>query len=155
MQLVFELNPPPSGEAAVKALEDTFSVVFPDDYRQFLLTINGGRPDPYIFDGGPAGECILNEFYAIGGQGGQVGDINEMAGLVDGRLPPKFVQIGEDPGGNLYLLATEGSGTTGVFFFDHENEPEDPNIPWRDFPNLQRIADSFGELLVKLENGES
>ena len=67
MQLVFELNPPPPGEAAVKALEDTF----------------------------------------------------------------------------------------GVVFFDHENEPEDPNIPWRDFPNLQRIADSFGELLVKLENGES
>jgi hypothetical protein len=153
--LIFELNLPLVGEAGVSALEKQLGLVLPADYRSFLLTTNGGRPDPYIFDGGDAGECILNEFYGIGNHRGLVGDMAEMASLVEGRLPAKFAQIGEDPGGNLFLLATEGSGTAGVFFFDHENEPEDADIPWSEFPNLVRIADSFTALLVLLENGES
>jgi hypothetical protein len=155
MPLTFELNLPSMGEAGVSALENRLGLVFPADYRNFLLTINGGRPDPYIFDGGPAGKCVLNEFYGIGDRPGLVGDMADMASLVEGRLPAKFAQIGEDPGGNLYLLATAGSGTTGVFFFDHENEPEDADIPWSKFPNMIRIADSFTDLLVLLENGES
>jgi hypothetical protein len=68
----------------VSALEKQLGLVFPADYRNFLLTINGGRPDPYIFDGGAAGECILNEFYGIGTQRGLVGDMAEMASPVDG-----------------------------------------------------------------------
>lgn len=151
MSIQFEMSLPPISETDLSATEVALGVRFPEDYRGFLLIQNGGRTDRDSFRVEALGNCVLNELYGIGQ--GDVGDLVTMATLMDGRLPFKFFQIGEDPGGNVLLLATPGSGASGVYFFDHESEPDDASQSWHTFPNLYKVADSFSDFLNQLKKG--
>lgn len=146
----FELGLNSIGEADVLILEKKLGVTLPVDYREFLLQHNGGRPTEFLMNG-PFGKLAINDLYGIGKEEGRVGDIATTFEFFDGRIPKGFISIGDNAGGDKVLLGTDEAGVNGVFFFDHENEPANPNIPWEEFPNLYKLADSFNDFLEALQ----
>src|ERR1700732_179109 len=110
----------------ITRVERELGVVFPEDYRQFLLRYNGGRPKPDLFRieaAGPEWDDIMNWFYCI-----DKGDLHDLAKKNEtfrGRMPREMLAIGNDPLGNQICLAVKGPKKGSVYFWDHENEAPD------------------------------
>jgi len=102
-------------EKQVSDLEEKIGVFFPDDYRQFLLTYNGGVfNEPDIIP--PDKECPVDGLEFMNGIGA-IHPVIELGreidlDIFDDNDPPQVVPIGDTIMGNLILLIThyEGNG---------------------------------------------
>ncbi|MBL9197828.1 SMI1/KNR4 family protein [Xanthomonas fragariae] len=147
----FRLGHAAASEGDVLSFEEQVGLKLPDDYRSFLLRHNGGRPEKNVLT--LNGErWALNELYGLGDAAGLVDSLAACNDVLDGRIPRGFVAIGDTPGGDQFLLASQDSDAHGVYIFDHENEPETADIPWTEFPNLIFVADSFDQVLGMLSD---
>ncbi|GIK67151.1 MAG: SMI1/KNR4 family protein [Chloroflexota bacterium] len=139
---------PPITDADIQAVEQQLNIKFPDDYRRFLLAHNGGRPEPEIFlipdHPIPNQSSILNWFYSID-PSDYYYNILKMVKVFADRMPPEFIPIGCDPGGNQICLVVAGEDKGMIFFWDHEQEMDEGEPPTYD--NLFFIADSIDDLL--------
>ncbi len=139
---------PPITDADIQAVEQQLNIQFPDDYRRFLLAHNGGRPEPSVFDiieGESAfTDSMVDWFYCID-PGDYHFHIVKKAKVFKDRMPPEFIPIGCDPGGNQICLVVAGEDKGMIFFWDHEQEMDEGEPPTYD--NLFFIADSIDDLL--------
>lgn len=140
-------------EEDVSAFERSLGQRLPDDYRRFLLEVNGGR----LAD--------VNAGYAFG-------VINMMYSLhdpKDGRnlltrvtrermlslLPSKDVMsIGYDDGGSPILIALDAEHYGEIWFQDDPDvRPEDanPRVYWFDRRDMDKLADSFEQFIGTLK----
>jgi hypothetical protein len=123
-------------EEQLSDLERRIGIVFPDDYRRFLLEFNGGYfHDPTI---APVGEVCPQAFLAFLSGIGASHDESELGrsfdlSLFDDNDPPKIVPIGGTPIDGLIILDTapgEGRGEIyykqpfGDFYFLADNIEE-------------------------------
>lgn len=140
-------NPPASPEA-VAALESAAGVSLPADYRAALLEANGGRPDEDLLVTLPDGdETVINSFFGagLGGSDDIWGNRNPIAA----DIPPGFLPIADDPGGDILLLACTGDDRGAVHYFYHDRPaPADAAVPG--FPSVARLAPSFEAFLAGL-----
>ncbi|MCX7570162.1 SMI1/KNR4 family protein [Tumebacillus sp. DT12] len=131
------------------AAEQRLKVVFPTDFREFLLKHNGGRPTPNKFDfidtNGESSNSQIDFFFAIFEGHIDNLEIEYRARVEEDRLLPHFVPIANDPFGNLICLSVRSEDLGKVYFWDHEIEPETAG-----YENMSLIADSFTEFLGKL-----
>lgn len=141
----------PADPARVAALEASLGVPLPDDYRQFLLAHNGGRPKPakFVFARrtGPYTDSLVDWFLAL--YDGEHSNLETVRGWLRGRIPPGLLPIAIDPFGNFVLLGLAGAagGAAGkVYFWDHEEEPAQQP----DWSNIDLVADSFDAFLAGL-----
>lgn len=143
----------PLAEADVQAAEQVLGVKFPPDYREFLLSVNGGYPEPDGFDihwaaGQSCGDdwrrTAMSWFYAIGDE--SVGNLLKV-NHVDfaGRLPPETLAIASDAGGNQLLLALGGPHAGKVLLWIKDHEASDGETPGYD--NVGFVADSFEDFI--------
>ncbi len=110
---------PLTSEAQLVELEQRIGVTFPDDYRQFLLELNGGYfKEPEIT---PVGEgCPQDTLEILFGIGASHWEA-ELATpsymvLFDDNYPPKIVPIGRTGMGGLIILDTApGEGRGEIF----------------------------------------
>jgi hypothetical protein len=123
-------------EEQLADLERRIGIVFPDDYRQFILEYNGGYfVEPEIT---PVGEgCPQDALTYLSGIGAshayaELGEPSKL-GLFDENDPPKIVPIGYTVMGGLIILDTapgEGRGEIyykqpfGDFYFLADNIEE-------------------------------
>ena len=128
-------------------LEQRFGARLPDDYVAFLLQHNGGRAAASAFEfSNEDGEAIRSRvdwFFGAGddesyGLSANIDDYDE-------RIPAGFCPVGSDPFGNVILLCLRPEGYGSIWFWDHENEQEEP-----DLSNMSRVAGSFSEFLAAL-----
>jgi hypothetical protein len=105
-------------EERIAAFERMYGLALPGDYREFLKRHNGGRPRPRQFAIPDAHEeGLVDWFYGL--------DARESLNLefwlqeYQSDLPPLFMVIGGDPGGNMILLACRGADGSGVYYWDH------------------------------------
>jgi len=136
------------------AFEQAYGVRLPDDYRSFLLNYNGGYPSPSVIDFiqyGSEQSDIVNNLFGIH-EGEYWANLDWHLQMLEDRIPMGFIPIGDDPGGNVYLLGVMGEFVGKVYFWDHEEEAQlydkEP-----DFENMSFIAISFTEFLNKLHSG--
>ena len=122
-------------------LEKTLEVVLPQDYRAFLLQSNGGEPRVAGFRGESGQNERLDCF--LGLAKGQSDDLVSFLGEYAERLPEEFLPIAYDSFGNLVCLSLDRS-CPGVWFWDHELEPEPDDD---EASNLTRIAADFTSFL--------
>lgn len=137
----------PAPADALASAESRLGVKFPADYLAFLHTPNGLLPETHLcFTVQDRGDVLLGSLYGIGGERSP-GDLeHEQAGATMWHsLPAGYLAVGDDPGGNMLLLATLGDDTGRVFFWDRVGF-------WvrEDGRNLFPVADSFGQFLAGL-----
>ncbi|WP_028775525.1 SMI1/KNR4 family protein [Shimazuella kribbensis] len=131
-------------ESDIMAFEKENNVQLTKQYKKFLLKWNGGFPEPSLFHISPEqGSSVLNVFFGIGEM---YDNLNDYMELLDDRLPKGFIPIGDDPAGNIICLGIEGSFYEKIYFWDHEQETDDPN----QMSNMYFLSNNISEFLIGL-----
>lgn len=128
----------------IEIFENENNIKLTKKYVDFLLKSNGGKVIPNLFMiSDEQGPSVLNVFYGIGDMYDNLTDFIE---IMDERLPVGFIPIGDDPSGNVICLGTKEPYYDKIYFWDHEQEPEDPD----DMSNMYFLANSIDEFLDNL-----
>lgn len=140
---------PPIGDADIAEWENEHSLKFPDDYREFLLRWNGGLLTPSSIDVSDGARLSYSRPAKLSEHYERLED-----------APPQFVDIGDDFGGNHFLLCLHPSKYGQIFWADHEVAPSEnplrgllhhtPTIWQWFFPNMRFVAPSFSDLCERL-----
>ena len=141
--LSFSERAPETNELAVVRLERDLSVRFPDDYRDFLLTVNGGRPSLSHLRFEHAGETdVFHVQFFFGVADPEVScDLNWNAELTRETRHPAILPIARDDYGCLFYLTVSGARTGEVLF---GGLPQDVTVSY------SRITGSFSSFLDML-----
>jgi hypothetical protein len=138
-------------EAQIQAFEQSYGHALPDDYRQFLLDVNGGRPDRAHreFDQG-----VVNCLFGLDDTDDER-DLADHANWTRPTLPsPDLLFIGHDDGGNQLLLALAGDHRGEVWYMltgdDARPDDANPRVLWHDRRDLRKVADSFEQFMRSL-----
>ncbi|MCB2156859.1 SMI1/KNR4 family protein [bacterium] len=116
----------PADPSVVDAVEKRLGVVFPEDYRDFLLKYDGARPEDNAFDGDPV--VSVDRFIPVA-------KIVERTARVEGFPKDAWAVASCYSGNFIYIRKTDFA----VYFWDHEVEDD------------KRLAGSFSEFLQGLQ----
>jgi len=140
-------NTPEIKEADVQRSEGDLGLIFPLDYRRFLLNFNGGNPVPNYLLIPDLNEKVVVECFL--GIGRPHFDLIKWTAEVRHSLdlPDEFIPIAFDPGGNNLIMKSADYGSPEIYYWDsgrHFNLSTDDE-------NAFFVADSFTELLTKFD----
>nr|WP_299035160.1 SMI1/KNR4 family protein [uncultured Tenacibaculum sp.] len=136
----------------VLAFEQNYKIHLPTDYFKFLLKYNGGSPEPCLFTKNTdLGIIVINWLNGLlEDENGLVWNIE----IFDGRIPKRFLTIGDDSGGNQICLDVSLNSTNGaVYFWNHEEEYEFDNEN-EILNNMYFLTNSFESLITSLVTDE-
>ncbi len=145
---------PPAPVDKLAQFEADIGHAFPEDYRSFLANCNGGYVGGrYWYRGrNPEGQEVEAGVHHIGGFRSE--SCFSLPGhwrTYSGRIPGSLIWIHDDPFGNAICLGVVGEHRGRVYFWDHENEPdEDWDGSVESAGNLTLIANSFTEYVAGL-----
>ncbi|WP_313825544.1 SMI1/KNR4 family protein [Leclercia sp.] len=131
-------------EQELTNLENQLGIKLPNDYRGFLKTYNGGYPQPDGFDFADDGSSV-DRFLEVSDSKNK--SIVDYYNTYKNRIPKNYFPVAKDPGGNLILIEIN-SESSDVFFWDHENEVEDGDVPGME--NMYLIASNFDDFINNL-----
>jgi cell wall assembly regulator SMI1 len=133
----------------LSALEEKLQVVFPTDYKSFLLKKNGGSPtlSTIKFTGvdGFSNSTIIKQFFSVEGMPAFNLEINTNFYTRSGRIPKNVIPIAEDIASNLICMDVSNTSNGTIYFWDHELE-----LDKEDYGNLAPISRSFSEFINML-----
>ena len=145
---------PPAPLDRLARFEAQIGHTLPDDYRRFLINCNGGYVGGrYWFHGkNPDGREVEAGVHHIGGFRDEPHfSLLWTRDCYSGRIPNALIWIHDDPFGNAICLGVEGEHRGRVYFWDHENEPdEDWDGSVEAASNVTLIANSFTEYVAGL-----
>lgn len=129
----------------IKDFESSNNLKLPDDYKEFLIEYNGGKPFPNIeptikSDVQWIYGMVVEPYYA---------SLFKHLDTFAGRLPSWYFPIANDSGGNLYIMSLYEGNHGLIAFWDHEREAEQGESD-QYFDNLSFVANSFTEFLNNL-----
>lgn len=139
-------------ENEIETFEQKIGHRLPEDYRRFLLEINGGRLDTHtLFRDG-----IVHTFYSLNATREDNDLLAEaMDPLSRSLLPnPHLLRIGYDAGSRPILLALAGEHRGEVWFENTSNARpvgSNPRVLWHDRRDMKKLADSFQEFMSSLQ----
>jgi SMI1 / KNR4 family (SUKH-1) len=149
--LLMERRGPQVTDAQIRAFEKSFGHPLPNDYRQFLLDVNGGRPDNANceFDLG-----VVNRLFSLDDTDDESRDLATRANRSRPMLPsPDLLHIGHDDGSAMILLALAGEHRGEVWFMittDARPDDANPRVAWHDRRDMRKIATSFEQFMRSL-----
>jgi hypothetical protein len=143
---------PSINEAEVAAFEKQFGHSLPDDYRRFLLEINGGRlaDENTSFAYG-----VVNALFSLDVKDHAAADLLTNATEMRELLPsPDLLYVGYDEGGGHILIALAGEHR-GTVWWENTGDPRpvgsNPRVEWFKRRDMKKLADSFDEFLRSLK----
>lgn len=140
-------------EADIVQLEKDLEVSLPFDYRNFLLSYNGGTLKPYylfpVHNNPRDSKAILTRFYSVTTHQDRYDDLRSRALEAGERFPSELLPIAYDPGGNHLGIIVKGSEIGKIYFWDLDDEPIDEEL--LSYDKLYFVANSFSELLESLQ----
>ncbi|WP_241640820.1 SMI1/KNR4 family protein [Rosenbergiella epipactidis] len=131
-------------EQELTNLENQLGIKLPIGYREFLKKHNGGYPQPDGFDFADDGSSVDRLFEVSDSKNES---ITAYFNTYKNRIPKNYFPVAKDPGGNLILIEINGAGSE-IYYWDHENEVEDGDVPGMD--NMYLIAYNFDEFINNL-----
>jgi hypothetical protein len=147
---------PTLSEADIEQAEANLGVRFPDDYRRFLLELNGGRPEreysafPFRTGGGSVVHTFVGIKPALKSNDLERTTLDEWD-TEDYPMPRTLIVIGDDVYGDILCLGVAGEELNKVYFRDMDRLPENPPTkPWAMMKGYFKVADSFAEFLSLL-----
>ena len=138
---VMEYRGPIVDESQVAAFEESIGHHLPDDYRRFLLEVNGGRPSDSCR---LATFGVMNWFFSLTDQ-----DNWNLESANSGipELPSRdLLYIGYDTMGCDVYVVVAGELLGQVWIEDTEDarpEGSNPRVLWHDRRDMRKVADSF------------
>lgn len=136
----------------IAAFEKQFAISLPDDYRQFLLDVNGGRTAK---DSREFSEGVLNGVLTLNADADH--DFNDLASWnerAQRELETKeLVVVGYDDGGARILVAVDGEHRGQVWMQNNgDARPADanPRVLWHDRRDFRKLADGFEQFMASL-----
>jgi hypothetical protein len=138
-------------EAQIRAFEQSYGHPLPDDYRQFLLDVNGGQPDRANRE---FAHGVVNNLFSLDDIEDS-GDLATRANRSRPMLPnPDLLFIGHDDCGNRLLLGLAGEHRGEVWYMltgdDARPEDANPRVLWHDRRDMRKVADSFEQFMRSL-----
>lgn len=158
---------PPVDKVSIESIEKKLGAKLPNTYREFLLTHNGGRPEPCSF----SRNVVVTHFYGVLPKAKNY-DLLEENKVMRQWLPKGMIAIADDPFGNAICLTLKGKNRGKLYLWDHEGAPErvdirakypgiifdeddpdnsNPRAPvkddWPGHPDLTLVANSFTEFI--------
>ncbi len=128
----------------IEQFEVKSGIKLPEKYITFLLHWNGGYTEPSFFKiSKEQGSSVVN---VLNGIGDMYDNLEKVIDMYEYRLPKGFIPIGDDPGGNVICLGTIEPYHEKIYFWDHENEPENPD----GMKNMYFLANNIYDFLDKL-----
>jgi len=131
-------------ELELADFEKANNVSLPNDYRNFLLHYNGGKPEP-----GRVRNPGTTLTYLLGMHNGDhYASLYKHIESYRLRLPFSTLPIGTDPFGNLFIMSIHQEGLGHIYFWDHEREPKVQDGHYTD--NCSFVAYSFSAFVNDL-----
>lgn len=124
----------------------------PNDYADFLKNFNGGFPSKTILET-KDNERVLNEFLAVKAPKNFSSSIQAYIKIYKDRIPVEMLPIASAGSGDLILLSIGGSEKGAIFYWDHNWECDEGDAS-NFYENIEKVADSFSDLLEKLKPDE-
>ena len=133
-------------EDDVRNIEDSIDVKFPNDYREFLLTYNGGVPEPscFLISNHPEEILPIQLFFGIETSSISVSIIWNFKNYRD-RVPDNLLPIGCSDFNDLICLDLYENNYGHIVFWDLTGECGKHNLN-----NVYEICDSFSDFLSLL-----
>lgn len=135
----------------IATFEAAFGYNLSNDYRAFLLDVNGGQPDitNCEFSNG-----VVNSLFSLENSDDERSDLQVRAERARKDLPsPSLLFIGHDDGGARFLIPLEGEHRGQVWFQIKGERPHDanPRVLWHDRRDMKKLANSFEEFMSSLK----
>lgn len=129
----------------LEEFEKRIQSTLPQDYRDFLLQYNGGKPDPSFFWIVPEKDgSEIERFYGIHNQTWY--SLETYAGEQRYGLPPSMLPIANDGTSNFICLGISIQQYGEVYFIDHELHGFQPGS----VEGIIKLANSFSDFLALL-----
>ena len=143
---------PPVTEADVAYFETRIGMSLPQDYRAFLVEVNGGRPDRSNCEISWRRSAVgINTFFSLNDPDENLNLLTtlEWEASTSSLPSPDLISIAYVGVGPL-LLAVRGSHRGEVWVLD-DGDPRpvgsNPRVLWHDRRDMDRVASSFRALL--------
>ncbi len=148
MVTIFEPKFPGATESSIAVFERDYNLELPKDYRDFVLTHNGGSPSPpsACLPKGMKEPVLVDMLFGLDHQERDL-DIRTWMRDLGSGLPPRCVVIG-NVGGLLFLLFID-ERRAGVFCWDRMGEFEEPGGEQQG--QFYPIARTFAEFMDSLK----
>jgi len=143
-----ERRGPVIDESTVTAFEHSIGHRLPDDYRRFLLEVNGGDPAD---SNRRAPFGLLNRFFSLADPDDDMS--LETANSFPEPPSPELLCIGADGTGTAVFVVIAGGRRGQVWTLDTENPRpvgSNPRVLWHDRRDMEKVADSFAEFVRQL-----
>lgn len=144
-----EARGPQVTSADITAFEQAFGFALPDDYRQFLLDVNGGGPAESNCE---YAKGVVNHLFSLNDDD-ESSDLLTRAERARQDLHTKeLLFVGHDDGGGRFLIALDVEHRGSVWLQVHEGRPDDanPRVLWHDRRDFTKLADSFAAFMSSL-----
>jgi len=133
-------------ESTLSEFEKYFGGRLPPDFREFLLAHNAREIEPGTL---PVTSVPGNPTVAVKELccfcKGQSCDYYYIFKKFYSRIPPGFIPIARDPGGNLFIMSLNETERGAVYFWEHEAEADEGDPPSLD--NIYKVAESFNDMI--------
>jgi SMI1 / KNR4 family (SUKH-1) len=140
-------------EAAVVAFEAQLGTRLPEDYRAFLLEINGGQTaSNHSMFRIRNDRTILNSLNSLDDPDEQVNLATQWQ-RARAWLPIEVIPVGYDDFGGTVVVVIAGPRRGQVWFLDAVDprpEESNPRVEWFDRRDVSKVADSFREFMTSL-----
>lgn len=120
------------------------NVQLPEDYKDFLIKYNGGRPNPNLV---PSVKSDVQWIYGMVNEP-YYASVFQHIDMFQKRIPSWYFPIANDSGGNLYLMSLYNENHGLIAFWRHEEETDGNADQY--FDNMDIVSNSFSEFLNQL-----
>ena len=140
----------PTNSQEIKKMGEETYAEWPDDYKQFMLKHNGGTPQTDIFKykrGSKESIYPVSHFFGIH-DGEYWARMQWALESLQDRMPPEFLPIAYDGGGNHYLINLSKEKYGKIYYWDHEREAANSGVKY--YRNIKLLAKSFTDFIANL-----